>query len=353
MTDTNKTLAWCFPFRTAGAHSQEVADPQICYDALAKATGGTYPLGQGGLWHGGVHFDKHTAMLLNQEAVRCIADGEVIAYRIDQVYPTSPKANGEPSAYSTGFVLVKHCLSLPGEPLQRHHLAPSPSPDVLQPVYASAQLGALPARPRQNQARVLDGRAGSQGSGHPARHPVRHQGRGIDRPSRDLQYTQSWGWRRPAASGNLQLRRCAGFCRKKQGLCRRPSRNERSLAGISTIASALVPHTPEINATNPPKMAQRSLRTLPGLILPRVVLDNLPSDHRIRNSFAPPGLKPYTRNWWHLKNRMADASGQRLSGWLGESTLFFDHYSPWDWAGFDCLRRQPAIANNWPATFRP
>jgi len=128
------------------------------------------------------------------------------------------------------------------------------------------------------------------------------------------------------------------FVEKSRAYAARLPDSERSLAGISKIASALAPHTPDINANNPPKMAKRSLRTLPGLILPRVVLDNLPSDHRIRNTFAPPGLKPYTQQWWHLKNRMADASGQRVSGWLGESTLFFDDYSPWDWPGFDCLR---------------
>ncbi|WP_248745710.1 pesticin C-terminus-like muramidase [Pseudomonas sp. MWU12-2037] len=338
MKNANKRLAWCFPFKVAGARSREVADPQTCYDALAKATGGTYPLGQGGLWHGGVHFDKNTAALLDQEAVRCIADGEVIAYRIDQAYPTSPKANGEPAAYSTGFVLIKHCLSLPGQT----YSAISPLPPQSLTFYSlymhllsweHYQRDPGRARPAfwmeepQAKARVISLdtpfaiKAGAL-IGHPGifSTPSHGDGEGLL---------------------HLEVFSCddvPAFIEKSRAYAASLPESERSLARISRIASALVPHTPDINASHPPKMAKRSLRTLPGLILPRVVLDNLPSDHRIRDTFALPGLKPYTQHWWHLKNRMADASGQRVSGWLGESALFFDDYSPWDWAGFDCLR---------------
>jgi len=330
MTDANKTLAWCFPFKTAGARSREVTDPQGCYDALAKTTGGTYPLGQSGLWHGGVHFDKHSAALLNQETVRCIADGEVIAYRIDQTYPFSLKANGESADYSTGFVLVKHCLSLPGEPppsltfysLYMHLLSwerYQREPDRARPGFWMGEPEAkgrviLLSSPFAIQAGELIGHPGTFSTPHHA------DGSGLL---------------------HLEVFSCddvPAFIEKSRAYAARLPDSERALARISAVASALAPHTPQINAANPPKMAMRSLRTLPGLILPRVVLDNLPSDHRIRDTFAPPGLKPYTQNWWRLKNRMTDASGQRVSGWLGESALFFDHYSPWDWAGFDCLR---------------
>ncbi len=336
MTDANKTLAWCFPFKTAGARSREVADPQSCYDALAKAISGTYPLGQSGLWHGGVHFDKRTAALLNQDTVRCIADGEVIAYRIDQDYPSSLKANGEPTDYSTGFVLVKHCLSLPGEP----HSATSSSPSLtFYSLYMHLlswehyQLEPGRARPTfwmgEPEAKgrvVLPDTPLAIKAGELIGHP------GTFSTPRDAD---------GAGLLHLEIFSCddvPAFIENSRAYAARLPDSERALARISAIASALAPHTAQINAANPPKMSMRSLRTLPGLILPRVILDNLPSDHRISDTFAPPGLKPYTQNWWHLKNRMADASGQRVSGWLGESTLFFDHYSPWDWAGFDCLR---------------
>jgi predicted chitinase len=117
MTDTNKIKAWAFPFKSAGDASKEITDPQLYYKALATAKSGFYPMGDNGLWHGGVHFDSGTAAALNQSSVRCIADGEVIAYRIDNQYPESEYRSAPPlikrAPFSTGFVLVKHRLELP------------------------------------------------------------------------------------------------------------------------------------------------------------------------------------------------------------------------------------------------
>ncbi|MFP6800923.1 MAG: hypothetical protein VCA39_17650 [Pseudomonas sp.] len=120
-----KPINWAYPFKTAGESSKEVTDPQLYFDALANAENGFYPMGVNGLWHGGVHFDANTGALLDQSQVRCIADGEVIAYRIDDKYPeTAYAATNQPSMgpepvgakYSTGFVLVKHRLVLPEPP---------------------------------------------------------------------------------------------------------------------------------------------------------------------------------------------------------------------------------------------
>src|SRR3990167_5914008 len=112
----NKPINWAYPFKTSGEASKEVSDPQLYFDALAKAENGFYPMGANGLWHGGVHFDAGTGALLDQSEVRCIADGEVIAYRIDDKYPETQYALIKPGSgpesieakYSTGFVLVKH-----------------------------------------------------------------------------------------------------------------------------------------------------------------------------------------------------------------------------------------------------
>ncbi|ARU90463.1 hypothetical protein [Pseudomonas sp. M30-35] len=88
--------------------------------ALSNAAGGTYPIGANGLWHGGIHFDKGTANSFDQSSVKCIADGEVIAYRIDASYPTTVYPGKPPmqttAAFSTGFVLVKHTLQAPEKP---------------------------------------------------------------------------------------------------------------------------------------------------------------------------------------------------------------------------------------------
>ncbi len=121
----SKPINWAYPFKAAGDTSKEVTDPQLYFDALAKAKDGFYPMGANGLRHGGVHFDSNTGALLDQSEIRCIADGEVIAYRIDDKYPETPHAaiiqpsvGPEPAGakYSTGFVLVKHHLTLPSAP---------------------------------------------------------------------------------------------------------------------------------------------------------------------------------------------------------------------------------------------
>lgn len=118
MTNTAKVEQWSFPFKAKGAEGQSskiITDPQQYYDALAKAESGYYPIGRNGLWHGGVHFDKATAGVLDQSSIHCIADGEVVAYRIDERYPISNYSSGA-KIYSKGFVLVRHRLEVPKPP---------------------------------------------------------------------------------------------------------------------------------------------------------------------------------------------------------------------------------------------
>jgi predicted chitinase len=111
-TTTSKVEKWAYPLKVGTA---EATDPQQFYKALAKAKDGYYPLGANGLWHGGVHFDEDSGLVEDLTEVRCIADGEVVAYRIDEKYPTSDFGSTH-SVYSTGFVLVKHRLELPAPP---------------------------------------------------------------------------------------------------------------------------------------------------------------------------------------------------------------------------------------------
>jgi|GEM_PF-1249247 len=118
----NKPINWAYPFKAKAADgdsSPSNITPALYYDALANAKDGFYPLGANGLWHGGIHFDGGTAASLDQSAIGCIADGEVVAYRIDDRYPTSQYGEG-PTAmhlpFSSGFVLVKHSLALPEPP---------------------------------------------------------------------------------------------------------------------------------------------------------------------------------------------------------------------------------------------
>ncbi|MBI6682382.1 hypothetical protein YA0697_11750 [Pseudomonas viridiflava] len=111
-TTSSKVEKWSYPLKVGTA---EATDPQQYYQALAKAKDGYYPLGANGLWHGGVHFDEATGLVGDLTEVRCIADGEVVAYRIDEAYPKSDYGSTQ-AVYSTGFVLVKHRLQAPSPP---------------------------------------------------------------------------------------------------------------------------------------------------------------------------------------------------------------------------------------------
>ncbi|SEK11205.1 glycoside hydrolase family 108 protein [Paraburkholderia diazotrophica] len=109
-------LNWSFPFAPVSGNE---ADPQTWLSSLANSDGGFYPLGSNGMYHGGIHFDAGTGGKLKQgDGVRAIADGEVVAYRLDSTYPelTYPTTPPRYALYSTGFVLIRHRLVLPPEP---------------------------------------------------------------------------------------------------------------------------------------------------------------------------------------------------------------------------------------------
>lgn len=100
---------WAHPFKD----DRPPLDQQI---HLAKAEGGFYPPGVSGLWHGGIHFDAGTAETLDQSSVHCLADGEVVAYRIDTRSPSSAyliNTMTEHNPFSRNFVLVRHRLQPP------------------------------------------------------------------------------------------------------------------------------------------------------------------------------------------------------------------------------------------------
>ncbi|WP_407351825.1 hypothetical protein [Luteimonas sp. R10] len=113
-----KKLVYPFPIVEASSgderNTAEATDPQAYYDALALAEDGFYPIGYNGQWHGGIHFGSQTGTQLAQDAgIRCIADGEVIAWKIDDDYPAVEYASCGPATYATGFTLVRHRLQLP------------------------------------------------------------------------------------------------------------------------------------------------------------------------------------------------------------------------------------------------
>ncbi|MWP48011.1 hypothetical protein GQ589_11295, partial [Gilliamella sp. Pas-s27] len=95
------------------------------YKALSEAHSGFYPFGENGIWHGGIHIDKFVLdKVKSDDKLRCMANGEVIAYRINDVYPkivyhdnvelkTPYKEQQKVAYFSTGFTLVRHLLQMP------------------------------------------------------------------------------------------------------------------------------------------------------------------------------------------------------------------------------------------------
>ncbi|MFI8578603.1 N-acetylmuramidase domain-containing protein [Ectopseudomonas khazarica] len=129
MSDTTKVNNWNFPFKP----KEGKLDPIQHLTAMAKAGGGYYPIGKNGQWHGGIHFDEKTAAVFDQTKVCCIANGEVIAYRIDKSYPKSLYLNSSKTTFlapfSRCFVLVKHRLEAPALP-PREGVTPVPPPSL-------------------------------------------------------------------------------------------------------------------------------------------------------------------------------------------------------------------------------
>ncbi|MHA3886356.1 glycoside hydrolase family 19 protein [Stutzerimonas degradans] len=127
----HKPINWAYPFPSKDTSN----NPLQLLTHMAQAKSGFYPTGDNGLWHGGVHFDEGTAAAFDQSNVRCIADGEVIAYRIDECYPVSEFTDEIPrvkrAPFSTGFVLIKHRLQPPPQRNADGSIAESPPPPSL------------------------------------------------------------------------------------------------------------------------------------------------------------------------------------------------------------------------------
>lgn len=100
------------PFRKADGTQFPKVD--TLHALLEKETSGFYLLSRHDFWHGGVHFTEQTApQCLRQEPLRCIADGEVVAYRINRDYQRSTyegTAQCTNLRYSTSFCLVRHAF---------------------------------------------------------------------------------------------------------------------------------------------------------------------------------------------------------------------------------------------------
>lgn len=119
-----RKLSFAFPFRKV---STDATKPSTDFTAehefhrlLRTEPGGAYAVSRKGLWHGGIHItDTGAGASLDlRHGVRCMADGAVVAWRLNKTYLTSdiPAQSDAPAfsaQYSTGFALVRHMMEFP------------------------------------------------------------------------------------------------------------------------------------------------------------------------------------------------------------------------------------------------
>ncbi|POU77184.1 hypothetical protein C3387_01340 [Leclercia sp. LSNIH6] len=121
-------IVWPIPSNNRG---NEFSNLEDILSHLAGESTGQYAIGRSGMWHGGIHITHATTpwcalsgkapleafdfpvAFKGEQAIRCMADGEVVAYRVCKDYLTLGWESG-PLSFSGSFVLVKHYIQ-PGE----------------------------------------------------------------------------------------------------------------------------------------------------------------------------------------------------------------------------------------------
>ncbi|EJL88213.1 hypothetical protein [Pantoea sp. GM01] len=118
----------------ANKSGQAFGSAEALLAKLGGESAGQYLVGRQGMWHGGIHITEETipwcALSTNSEAekafcnnqpykgeqfVRCMADGEIVAYRVCKDYDSAAISwNNGQLHMSNSFVLVKHYIQ-PGD----------------------------------------------------------------------------------------------------------------------------------------------------------------------------------------------------------------------------------------------
>ncbi|EPT7065485.1 hypothetical protein ACVR2O_004104 [Cronobacter turicensis] len=115
----------CYPIRKESGQEFNHTDEILAH--LEGESTGFFLIGRNGMWHGGIHITDattpwcalsgngagETAQYNGQQAVRCMADGEVVAYRLCKNYIPVSGITG-PLSVSGSFVLVRHYIQ-PGK----------------------------------------------------------------------------------------------------------------------------------------------------------------------------------------------------------------------------------------------
>ena len=89
---------------------------QQYFNKLAHDPSARFLFNEIGLWHQGIHLraDKFVASEFDNEKICAIADGKLVAYKVDSEYKNdNPKEPAKSAVYSTGFFLLEHEIEYP------------------------------------------------------------------------------------------------------------------------------------------------------------------------------------------------------------------------------------------------
>ena len=105
---------FAYPFKRISKDDKEKSTYDLMMENLFKDTQTQYLFNSNGLFHGGIHLNaaKFCSNTFDTEKIRAIADGKVIAYRIDDE-ALENEVKGETLLYTTGFFLIEHHMEYP------------------------------------------------------------------------------------------------------------------------------------------------------------------------------------------------------------------------------------------------
>ncbi|MGB5919381.1 hypothetical protein, partial [Arcobacter sp.] len=96
-----------YPFR-------EVNKEEEYYKLFTEINNGNYLFSKDGFWHGGIHFsDTVLTKVKATQGIRAIADGELVAFRINSEYLQNDNEEDLEGLYSNGFFLIRHFFEYP------------------------------------------------------------------------------------------------------------------------------------------------------------------------------------------------------------------------------------------------
>ncbi|WP_318256516.1 hypothetical protein [Rodentibacter caecimuris] len=90
---------------------------QKYFNQLAGDESARFLFNNSGLWHQGIHLraSKFPSSEFENDKICAIADGKLIAYKVDSEYKRDVKSASQSAVYSTGFFLLKHEIAYPKE----------------------------------------------------------------------------------------------------------------------------------------------------------------------------------------------------------------------------------------------